>query len=66
MIYYYRIFDDKEELCYFKSSLDRNKVDELKKDFESGKKVFTNLEFLEFLRKKDAEAERIVITEVDY
>lgn len=65
-MFYYRIFDDKEELHYFKSSLDRKSIDEFKKEFESGRKVYTNCEFLEFLKKKDSEAERITITEVDY
>ena len=65
-MFYYRIFDDKEELHYFKSSLDRKAIDEFKKEFESGRKVYTNCEFLEFLKKKDSEAERITIIEVDY
>lgn len=65
-MYYYRIYDDREELNFFKSSLERNKVDELKKEFEQGRKMFTNEEFLEFLRNKDREAEIITITEVDY
>jgi len=50
-MYYYRIYDDKEELNFFKSSLERNSVDELKKEFEKGRKLYTNAEFLEFLRQ---------------
>lgn len=65
-MYYYRIYDDKEELSFFKSSLERGNIEELKKEFEQGRKIFTNAEFLEFLRKKDREAEIIAITEVDY
>jgi len=65
-MYYYRIYDDKEELSFFKSSLERMRIDELKREFEQGRRVFTNAEFLEFLRKKDEEAEIIAITEVDY
>ena len=65
-MYYYRIYDDREELNFFKSSLERNRVDELKKEFEKGRKLYTNAEFLEFLRQKDKEAELITITEVDY
>jgi hypothetical protein len=65
-MYYYRIFDDKEELYYFKSSFDRKRIDDFKREFESGKKVYTNCEFLEFLKKKDVETEQIQIVEVDY
>lgn len=65
-MYYYRIWDDKEELHYFKSNLDRTTIDRMKVEFESGRKVFTNTEFLDFLRKKDPEVEMISIMEVDY
>lgn len=65
-MYYYRIFDDKEELYFFKSSFDRKRIDEFKKEFESNRKVYTNTEFLEFLKRKDAEVEQITIAEVDY
>jgi hypothetical protein len=63
---YYRIYDDKEELNFFKSSLDRKVIDELKKEFERDRKLYTNSEFIEFLKKKDSEVEMITITEVDY
>ena len=65
-MYYYRIYDDKEVLNFFKSSLDCKKIDELKKEFEKDRRTFTNEEFVSFLRKKDKEAEIITITEVDY
>jgi hypothetical protein len=65
-MYYYRIYDDKEKLSFFKSSLDQRVIDELKKEYEKGRQVFTNEEFLEFLRTKDPEAELISIAEVDY
>ena len=65
-MYYYRIYDDKEELNYFKSSLERDLIDRLKREFESDRQVYTNPDFVEFLKKKDKEAEIITITEVDY
>ncbi|MGB2869957.1 MAG: hypothetical protein WBD36_16025 [Bacteroidota bacterium] len=65
-MYYYRIYDDKEVLNFFKSALDCKRIDELKKEFEKDRRTFTNEEFVNFLRKKDKEAEIITITEVDY
>ncbi len=65
-MYYYRIYDDKEELNYFKSSLERDLIDRLKREFENDRQVYTNPDFVEFLKKKDKEAEIITITEVDY
>lgn len=65
-MYYYRIYDDKEVLNFFKSALDCKNIDELKKEFEKNRRTFTNSEFVDFLKKKDKEAEIITITEVDY
>ena len=65
-MYYYRVYDDREELNFFKSSLDQKTIDDFKKEFEAERRVYTNSEFLEFLKKKDAEAEIITIREIDY
>jgi hypothetical protein len=65
-MYYYRIYDDKEELNFFKSSFDDKKIKEYMSEFEKERKQYFNLDFLEFLKKKDVDAEIIEVHNVSY
>lgn len=65
-MYYYRIFDDKEELNFFKSSLDYNKIAGLVKEFENSHQEYYNRDFILFLKERDKEAEIIEVTNIYY
>jgi hypothetical protein len=65
-MYYYRIFDDKDELNFFKSSLDYNKLQGLMKDYEKSHQEYVNSDFISFLKKSDPEAEIIEVTNIYY
>lgn len=65
-MYYYRIFDDKDELNFFKSSLDYQKISELLKEYEKNHQEYINSEFLKYLQQYDEEAEFIEITNIYY
>jgi hypothetical protein len=65
-MYYYRIFDDKDELNFFKSSLDYQKILDLLKEYEKNNEEYINSEFLKYLRQYDEEAEFIEITNIYY
>ena len=61
-----KIFDDKEELNFFKSSLEYNKIAELMKKFEASHSEYYNRDFLVFLKTHDTEAEIIDVTNIYY
>ncbi|MBN1633812.1 MAG: hypothetical protein JW917_06580 [Ignavibacteria bacterium] len=63
---YYRIFDDKDELNFFKSSLPYEKVMEYMRQYEKEHQVYLNKEFVEYLNKFDKEAELIEVTNIYY
>jgi hypothetical protein len=63
---YYRIFDDKEELNFFKSSFGYEKIAKLIDEFEKSHSSYYNNDFIEFLKKKDKEAEIIEVTNIYY
>lgn len=65
-MYYYRIFDDRDELNFFKSSLDYQKIQDLLKEYEKEHQEYINNEFLKYLRQYDEEAEFIEITNIYY
>lgn len=65
-MYYYRIYDDKEQLNFFKSTLDRKSIDEIKMEFERDHKNCCNPDFLQFLKKRDKEVEPITISDISY
>lgn len=65
-MHYYRIYDDHEELNFFKSSLDDKAIQEMVKEFEAHRQHCYNCDFLEFLKKKDVDAELIEIHNVSY
>jgi len=65
-MFYYRIFDDKEELNFFKSSLGYEKIRELMNDYEKTHQEYINKDFISYLKEKDAEAEIIEVTNIYY
>jgi hypothetical protein len=64
--FYYRIYDDHEELDFIKSTIDYNKIRELLVKFEEIHKEYYNPEFLDFLKESDPEAEIIEVTNIFY
>ena len=65
-MYYYRIFDDKDELNFFKSSFEYSKIQELIKEYEKTNQEYVNPDFIGFLKKQDSEAEIIDVTNIYY
>ena len=65
-IFYYRLFDDNEELDFLKSSLEYEKIRELLTEYESTHNEYYNKEFVEFMKKQDPEAEIIEVTNLYY
>lgn len=65
-IYYYRIYDDHEEMDFIKSSVNYEKIRELLKDFEKVHNEYYNSEFVNFLREVDPNAELIEVTNIYY
>jgi len=65
-VFYYKIYDDKEELNFLKSSLKKADIGELLKAYESGHQKYINPDFVEFLRERDPEAELIKVDSITY
>ncbi len=65
-MFYYRIFDDKEELNFFKSSLNYEKIRELMMEYEKTHQEYINKDFIGFLKEKDNETEIIEVTNIYY
>ncbi|HAV23991.1 MAG: hypothetical protein A2X67_07355 [Ignavibacteria bacterium GWA2_55_11] len=65
-MYYYRIYDDKEQLNFFKSSLDRKTIDAFKLEFERDHRSCCNPDFLKFLKTRDQEVETFTISDISY
>lgn len=65
-MFYYRIFDDHEELNFFKSSLCDKKIRELLAEFERDREQYFNLDFVQFLKKKDIDADIIEVERISY
>ncbi len=65
-IFYYKIFDDKEKLNYMKSSLCHKELEDLLKEYEQKHQKYFNPEFVQFLKKKDKEAELIEVSDISY
>lgn len=65
-MHYYRIYDDHEELNFFKSSYTDKEIENLLKEFECQRKEYYNLDFVDFLKKKDIDAELIEVHNVSY
>jgi len=65
-MFYYRIFDDKEELNFFKSSLNYEKIHKLMDEYEKGHQEYINKDFIEYLKEQDKEIEIIEVTNIYY
>jgi len=65
-IFYYRIFDDNEELEFLRTALEYEQISELIKEYIKTHSEYFNKEFVEFLRKKDPGAEIIEVTNIYY
>ena len=65
-MFYYRIFDDKEELNFFKSSMSYEKIRELMTEYEKSHQEYVNKDFINYLKEQDAEAEIIEVTNIYY
>ena len=65
-VFYYKIYDDKEELNFLKSSLKKADISELLKEYETGHQKYVNPDFVEFLRERDPEAELIEVDNITY
>ena len=63
---YYRIYDDKEVLNYFKCTLTHKQVERYLKTYERKHNKYFNPEFIEFLQKYDNKAALIKVEDVTY
>ena len=64
--FYYRIYDDKEEKNYFKSSLEHTKITALLKEYEKTHEEYYNTEFVNFVKEQDPEVELIEMHNIFY
>lgn len=64
--FYYRIYDDKEEKNYFKSSLEQAKIKALLKEYEKTHEEYYNSEFVNFVKEQDPEVELIEMHNIFY
>lgn len=64
--YYYRIYDDKEQFNYIKSSFQEQKIRTIVKKYEKVHDQYYTAEFIDFLRKHDRTAELIDVTPISY
>ena len=65
-MFYYRIFDDKDELNFFKSNLEYEKIATLMNDYEKTHQEYINPDFIGFLKQHDNDAEIIEVTNIYY
>ena len=65
-IFYYRIYDDKEEFSFIRSSLTRKRISELVMEFEKTHKKYINSTFVKYIQKEDKEAEIIKVVDISY
>jgi len=65
-MFYYRIFDDKEELNFFKSSLSYERIRELMSEYEKSHQEYDNKDFVGYLKEQDVETEIIEVTNIYY
>jgi hypothetical protein len=65
-MFYYRIFDDKEELNFFKSSLSYEKIREYMTEYEKLHQEYVNKDFISYLKEQDEKTEIIEVTNIYY
>ncbi|PIW70305.1 MAG: hypothetical protein COW08_02585 [Ignavibacteriales bacterium CG12_big_fil_rev_8_21_14_0_65_30_8] len=64
--YYYKIYDDKEELNYLRCTLPHDKVEELLTEYEKTHQKYFNPEFISYIQEKGYEAEIIKVSDISY
>lgn len=64
--YYYKIYDDKEQFNYFKTTFEQRAVRKLLKKFEKTHQQYYTTEFMESLKDKDPKAELIDVIPISY
>jgi hypothetical protein len=65
-LFYYKIYDDTDEVNFFRSALDRKSISELLKEYERKHQKYVNPDFVEFIREHDPEAELIAVDTITY
>jgi len=65
-LYYYRIYDDNEQVNFLKSSLEAKKIRRLLQNFEKTHQVYYNEEFVRFLKSHDPQVGMIEVTTITY
>ena len=64
--FYYRIYDDKEQFNYIKSTFQEKKIRGMLKKYEKVHQEYYTAEFMGFLKKQDPKAELIEVTPISY
>ena len=64
--YYYRIYDDKEQINYLKSTFEEKKIRKILNKYEKKHQNYYNNEFIKFLKNYDPKAEIIEVVSITY
>jgi len=64
--FYYRIYDDKEQFNYIRTTFQEKKIRTMLRRYEKTHQEYYNSEFVTFLRKFDRRAELIDVTSISY
>ena len=65
-VYYYKIYDDKEQFNFIKSTLMESRIRELLKSFETSHQQYYNNEFLNYLKEYYTMAQIIEVNTITY
>lgn len=65
-MFYYKIYDDDEKANFIKTTIGEKKIRQLLQEFEQAHQEYHNSELIDFLKKKDPEAELIDVTTITY
>lgn len=64
--YYYRIYDDKEQFNYIRSTFQEKKIRNMLKRYEKVHQEYYNAEFVKFLQQHDPKAEFVEVASISY
>ena len=64
--HYYRIYDDREQFNYIRTSLKEQELRKMLKQFEKKNQEYYNTDFLTFLKQRGVNAGLIEVTNVYY
>ena len=64
--FYYRIYDDKEQFNYIRTTFQERKIRTMLGKYEKMHQEYYNSEFIAFLKKSDRRAELIDVTSISY